>query len=551
MMQITSTVPAHNLHKFQALRCPSFRCHASSPLNPSVNKSFTSLQTHKPFDSTRLHLSNLDKFLDSQNPLESTTQHHHHQQQQQPIQKNDSKDKKGKSFLECLNLAKLWPEIKAADEISPRHLKRLQRLLSKTAEYSPRNILGSRWKEYHGSNDWKGMLDPLDDNLRREVVRYGDLVQAAYQAFHADPAMSSTEPPQHHHVALPERSYKVTKSLYATSSIGLPKWIDDVAPDLGWMTQHSSWVGYVAVCDDRREIARMGRRDIVISLRGTSTCLEWAENMRAQLIDLPVDNNNNNNNENSEARAQTQGKPKVECGFMSLYKTRGAHVPSLSESVVEEVKRLMELYKGEELSITITGHSLGATLALLVAEEISTCGPNVPPVAVFSFGGPRVGNKAFGEHLTQKKVKVLRIVNTQDVITRVPGIFLSEELEEKIKNSKVVSGVVDMLEENTPLGYSHVGTELRVNTKMSPYLKPDADIACCHDLEAYLHLVDGFIASNCPFRANAKRSLARLMQDQSSNVKKLYTSKAKALTVNLSRQRSMSMSTCLPSPSSS
>ncbi|CAL5187683.1 unnamed protein product [Lathyrus oleraceus] len=530
MMQFTSNVPAHNLHKFQALRCPSFRCHSSS---------FSSLQTNTNNNPSRLHLSNLDNFLQTQKPLQSTTTtttHHH-----QPIQKSDSKDKKGKNFLQGLNLAKLWPEIKAAEEISPRHLKRLQRLLSKTAEYSPRNIIAANWKQYHGSNDWKGMLDPLDDNLRREVVRYGDLVQAAYQAFHSDPAMSSTEPPQPRHVSLPERSYKVTKSLYATSSIGLPKWIDEVAPDLGWMTQRSSWVGFVAVCDDRREIARMGRRDIVISLRGTSTCLEWAENMRAQLVNLTDDDN----------KTQTQTKPKVECGFMSLYKTKGAHVESLSESVVEEIKRLIELYKGEELSITVTGHSLGATLALLVADEISTCGPEVPPVAVFSFGGPRVGNKAFGEHLENKNVKVLRIVNTQDVITRVPGIFLSEDLEEKIKNSKVVSGMVDMLEENTPLGYSHVGTELRVNTRMSPYLKPDADIACCHDLEAYLHLVDGFMASNCPFRANAKRSLARLMQDQSANVKKLYTSKAKGLAVNISRQGSMSMSSCCPSPSSS
>ena len=81
------------------------------------------------------------------------------------------------------------------------------------------------------------------------------------------------------------------------------------------------------------------------------------------------------------------------------------------------------------------------------------------------------------------------------------------------------------------------------------FVKPDADMACCHVLEAYLHLVDGFLASNCPFRSNAKRSLARLMQDQSANVKKLYTSKAKSLTVNLSRQGSMSMSSCLSSPS--
>ncbi|XP_014519255.1 phospholipase A1-Ibeta2, chloroplastic [Vigna radiata var. radiata] len=525
MMQFSSTVPAHNLHKFQAIRCPSFsfRCQASS--SSTFQKPFVSTE------STRLHLANLDKLLETQKPVDPPSQLHHHQQPpHQPII-NHPKEKKGRSFLEGLNLARLWPEMKANEEMSPRHLNRLQRLLSMTAEYSPRNILGGRWREYHGSNDWKGMLDPLDENLRREVVRYGEFVQAAYQAFHSDPAMSTEEPPHPRHVSLPDRSYRVTKSLYATSSIGLPKWVDDVAPDLGWMTQRSSWVGYVAVCEDRREIARMGRRDIVISLRGTSTCLEWAENMRAQLVDL-------------EDVPEGQGKPKVECGFMSLYKTKGAHVASLSESVVEEVKRLVNLYRDEELSITVTGHSLGATLALLVADEISTCCAGVPPVAVFSFGGPRVGNKAFGDRVTAKNVKVLRIVNSQDVITRVPGIFVSEELEEKIR--RVGGGV---LEETTPLAYSHVGSELRVQTKMSPYLKPDADMACCHDLEAYLHLVDGFLASNCPFRANAKRSLARLMQDQSANVKKLYTSRAKALTVNLTRQGSISMSNCLPSPS--
>ena len=452
--------------------------------------------------------------------------------------------------------------MKAAEEMSPRHLNRLQRLLSKTGEYSPRNHLGSKWREYHGSNDWKGLLDPLDENLRREVVKYGEYVQAAYHSFHSNPAMSAEEPPMPRHVALPDRTYKVTKSLYATSSIGLPKWVDDVAPDLGWMTQRSSWIGYVAVCDDKREIQRMGRRDIIISLRGTATCLEWAENMRAQLVQIPGDNNDdngNNNNNNNNNIDQNHGQAKAECGFLSLYKTRGAHVPSLAESVVEEVRRLMDLYKGETLSITVTGHSLGAALALLVADEISTCAPDVPQVAVFSFGGPRVGNKAFANRINAKNVKVLRIVNSQDVITRVPGMFVSEELGQKLRNSKV-AGVFDMLDKNMPLAYSHVGAELRVDTRMSPFLKPNADVACCHDLEAYLHLVDGFCASNCPFRANAKRSLVRLLQDQGSNVKKLYTNKAAsfkkrntnkaALRVNTDREAlPMSMSTCLPSPS--
>ncbi|XP_015961347.1 phospholipase A1-Ibeta2, chloroplastic [Arachis duranensis] len=557
MMQvISSTIPAHTLHMFQARRA-SFRCHLS-PLNPDNNNgkltsSPSSCSTSAPkkaltstTDSTRLHLANLDRLLHKDSPPPPLTQLANQQQEQQngvKEREQTTTEKRGKSVLEGLNLARLWPDMKATEEMSPRHLKRLQRMLSKTAEYSPRNALGSRWREYHGSNDWKGMLDPLDENLRREVVRYGEFIQAAYHSFHSNPAMSEEGPPSHRHVALPDRYYRVTKSLYATSSINMPKWIDDVAPDLGWMTQRSSWIGYVAVCDDKREIARMGRRDIVISLRGTATCLEWAENMRAQLNDMPEEG---------------QGKPKVECGFLSLFKTEGTHVPSLAESVIEEVKRLMEMYEGETLSITITGHSLGAALALLVANEITTRVPEVPSVAVFSFGGPKVGNKAFGDKITAQGVKVLRIVNSQDVITRVPGMFVSEELEQTIRNSKI-GGVLDMFDDNTPLAYSHVGAELRVDTKMSPFLKPDADMACCHDLEAYLHLVDGFLASNCPFRANAKRSLARLMQDQSANVKKLYISKAKALSLNLERQGSFSMSLerqgsfsmsgCLPSPS--
>ncbi|KAK4349632.1 hypothetical protein RND71_032387 [Anisodus tanguticus] len=409
--------------------------------------------------------------------------------------------------------------------MSPRHLNRLKKMLSSNnIEYSPRNNLGSRWKEYHGSNDWLGLIDPLNENLRRELVRYGEFIQAAYHCFHSNPATCVDEGmwgPRN--VVLPDKSYKVTKSLFATSSIGLPKWVDDVAPDLGWMTQRSSWIGYVAVCDDRSEIQRMGRRDIVIALRGTATCLEWGENFHDLLVQIPA-----------ETKAESESA-KVECGFLSLFRTSGVNIPSLAESVVNEVQRLVEQFKGEPLSITVTGHSLGAALALLVADEVSTCAPDAPPVAVFSFGGPRVGNRSFADRLNSKNVKVLRIVNNQDLITRVPGMFVSEELDKKLRESGLVSGVLNVLDKSMPWAYAHVGTELRVDTRMSPFLKPNADVACCHDLEAYLHLVDGYLASNCPFRANAKRSLARLLNEQKSNIKRLYTSKGKGLNLNLER----------------
>ncbi|GMH29855.1 hypothetical protein Nepgr_031698 [Nepenthes gracilis] len=527
-MQINYTLPVHNSNVFQTKHA-SFQCQGYSTLKPmSSAQSVKPITSSSSTEKTKIHLARLEKLLQIQTGPNEL--------QPQPLSNESGPENRGRGILEGLNLTGIWPAEKksSAEEMSPRHLNRLQRLLAVSPEYSPRNHLGSRWREYHGSKDWTGLLDPLDENLRRELVRYGEFVQAAYQTFHSNPATSSEDMTSHcRDVSLPDRSYRVTKSLYATSSIGLPKWVDDAAPDLGWMTQRSSWIGYVAVCDDEREIARMGRRDIVIALRGTATCLEWVENLRDILIQMPGE----------EPDTNTETYPRVECGFLSLFQTEGEHIPSLANSIVKELQKLMDLYKGETLSITITGHSLGAALALLVADEVSKCTQKLPPVAVYSFGGPRVGNRAFANRLRRKNIKVLRVVNAQDVITRVPGMLVSEDLDEKLRSTGM-AGVLDMVDNSMPWAYTHVGTELKVDTKMSPYLKPNADVACCHDLEAYLHLVDGFMASDSPFRANAKRSLVKLLSEQGANVKKLYISKAKSLASNFDREGKSPLTSC-------
>ncbi|KAK1430516.1 hypothetical protein QVD17_13321 [Tagetes erecta] len=530
MMQIGATLPANNLHLSPA-RISGGGCNYGSHLNSLTRACYTKTMmkttTISSTKSTKQHLTNLEKLIGTQP----------HVILNEP-EMNEQMNNEQKGLLEGLNLPRIWPENKVAEEMSPRQLNRLRRLLSKNGiEYSPRNSLASRWREYHGSNNWSGLVDPLDENLRRELIRYGEFIQAAYHCFHSDPATLADEAPSPRHVALPDRSYRVTKNLYATSSVGLPKWVDKLAPGLDWMSQRTSCIGYVAVCEDQREISRMGRRDIVISLRGTATCLEWVENMRDLLVQVPGKKDPN------------YGQPKVECGFLSLYKTAGAHVPSLAESVVEEIKRLRKLYEGETLSITVTGHSLGAALALLAADDLSTCAKDMPPIAVYTFGGPRVGNKGFAKRLSSQNVKVLRIVNSQDLITRVPGMFVSEELDKKLRESNIANKILNTLDNNMPWAYAHVGTELRVDTRSSPYLKPNADVACCHDLEAYLHLVDGFLASNSPFRSNAKRSLVKLLHEQNSNMKKLYTSKAPELKLNLERDVQVQFPSCLPSPS--
>ncbi|XP_004492931.1 phospholipase A(1) DAD1, chloroplastic [Cicer arietinum] len=379
--------------------------------------------------------------------------------------------------------------------------------------------VSKRWKEYQGMRNWEGLLDPLDNNLRSEILRYGHFVEAAYKSFEFEPSSpnySKNKFPKTtllKKCGLPKTGYKLTKHLHATSGIQLPSWFDK-APT--WVATKTSYIGYVAVCDNKEEIKRLGRRDVVIAFRGTTTCLEWLDNLRATLtnidINIPCNNNNNKNNNN---------EPMVESGFLSLYTSKQDSsssinaIPSLQEMVRKEIGRILKTYEGENLSFTITGHSLGAALAILTAYDIKTSFNNRKPlVTVMSFGGPRVGNRRFRLEVEKEGIKVLRIVNSDDVITKMPG-FVFDEDDVEGNGDEVEGDVAWVLPrwiqkrvEETQLVYSEVGEELRLCSKDSPYLR-GFNVATCHDLKTYLHLVDGFVSSSCPFRSTANRFLHR------------------------------------------
>ncbi|KAL4379368.1 hypothetical protein GQ457_02G000110 [Hibiscus cannabinus] len=343
--------------------------------------------------------------------------------------------------------------------------------------------LANNWMEYQGIHNWQGLLDPLDHILRSEILRYGRFVEATYLSFDfhpSSPTYATSKFPKNSILTrscIGDTGYKPTKYLRATCGIQLPTWIHK-GPT--WLSTRSSWIGYVAVCHDKQEIARLGRRDVVIAFRGTATCLEWLENFRATLTCLPDD----------LASVGPKGggpMPMVESGFLSLYTSHSETCPSLRYMVREEVGRVIQMYGDEPLSITITGHSLGAALATLAAYDIKSTFGNAPVVTVISFGGPRVGNQSFGCELEKSGTKILRIVNSDDVITKVPG-FVIEKNERGEANKEALPGWVEKHVRETALVYAEVGQELRVSSKECPHLSKE-DVVTCHDLSTYLHLL--------------------------------------------------------------
>lgn len=358
--------------------------------------------------------------------------------------------------------------------------------------------------------NWEGLLDPLDDNLRGEILRYGDFVEAAYKSFDFDPSSptyATCRFPKNtllDRSGLPQTGYRLTKNLRATSGTNLPRWWIEKAPS--WVATQSSWIGYVAVCQDQEVISRLGRRDVVIALRGTATCLEWLENLRATLTRLP-----------GPGTDGSVSGPMVESGFLSLYTSKTASCPSLQEMLREEIKRLLQTYGDEPLSLTITGHSLGAALATLAAYDIKTHFNRSPMATVISFGGPRVGNKCFRQQLEVQGTKVLRIVNSDDLITKVPGFVMDQgnDVADAHLAAHHLPGWIQKCVEDAQWAYAEVGRELRLSSKDSPHLS-SINVAICHDLKTYLHLVEGFVSSTCPFKATASARTRRVLKNETT-----------------------------------
>jgi triacylglycerol lipase len=137
--------------------------------------------------------------------------------------------------------------------------------------------------------------------------------------------------------------------------------------------------------------------NIFVVFRGTKTIDEWISDADFPLVPYPPVSNG----------------ALTEKGFTDIYGSLG---------VVDEINQLAGM--GNFENVFVTGHSLGAALAVLAIPDIIEHTDFKNPI-MYSFAGPRAGNSDFMSLYDGFGITSWRVVNTNDEVPKLPPEDLS------------------------------------------------------------------------------------------------------------------------------
>lgn len=234
-----------------------------------------------------------------------------------------------------------------------------------------------------------------------EAIALGKFVQAAYVLYDNPPAFTVPA------------GYTLAAKIYADD-------ITDNLPDylvFGFIAQSGS--------------------DLVVAIRGTQNVFEWLKDFEFLQVTFPyVD------------------AGKTEHGFTGLYSTLRTGPSNTEPRVIDTLRTLVAA--GTVTTIRITGHSLGAAVATLLAIDVAD---NLMTPRVFTFASPAVGDKVFAGTYDGLVPESWRIANAPDIVPKVPPTWA---------------------------GYVHVDAEVPINSDD----KTKHTISCWHSLQTYLFTLD-------------------------------------------------------------
>lgn len=356
---------------------------------------------------------------------------------------------------------------------------------------------GPSWAELLGSNNWDGLLDPLDMSLRKWILRWGDLAQVTYDAFNLDDGSKYCGSSRYGKADILSRTfypfaadYVGAELLYATLNGKHPTTV--VPQAFSFSTARDAWSmqsnfqGYMAVSTDEYTLNNGGRREICVAWRGTETAAAWLNNIKFPQTPVKY---------LQPTTATMLGwapplwlpwisdEPKVMLGWYNIYtefdpESQYGHL-SARMQLLTKIKELVEQYKDDDLSIVCVGHSLGGAIAVLSAFDIVLQGLSKKastddeyfPVTAVVFSSPRVGNKAFDDMMkSMPNLHVFNVKNLCDIVPALPPRYCP-----------FVGDYVDP------------GVSFEVDSRVSPYLKDTClDLGDFQNLQGLLHTVAGW-----------------------------------------------------------
>lgn len=188
-------------------------------------------------------------------------------------------------------------------------------------------------------------------------------------------------------------------------------------------------------------LATSAAGELVAAIRGTDTIQEWLHDAAFLFVPNPIHS----------------GGGLTEDGFTAIYRSLRTGPDPNSPTAIAAITNLVSTRGVSQ--VTVTGHSLGAALATLLALDAGlNSGVGSKGITVYTFASPRVGEMFFHHTCDSVVPDTYRIFNRSDLVPQAP-LF----------------------------PYEHVGNGLEL---VPPFNSINATLVCWHSIDTYLWLMD-------------------------------------------------------------